>query len=115
MSDFEFLASIVLGFAAVAAVIWFILNLMEKGRAASGQPRRSAVRLVFAAIALLVMIFTGGCALLLLPDAMKGNQYVGFDVIGMLAGIPFAVALLVFWLAMKRSPAAGGDSGGKAE
>ena len=34
MSDFEFLAMIVLGFAAAVAVIWFVLNLMEKGRAA---------------------------------------------------------------------------------
>ena len=115
MSDFEFLAMIVLGFAAAVAVIWFVLNLMEKGRAASGQPRRSAVRLVFVATALLVMLFTGGCALIFIPDAMKGNQYVGFDVIGILAGIPFAVALLIFWLAMRRGPTAGGDRSGKAE
>jgi NO-binding membrane sensor protein with MHYT domain len=105
MSDFEFLAMIVLGFAAAVAAIWFVLNLREKGRAAAGQPRHSAVRLVFGAIALLVMIFTGGCALILFPDAMKGNQYVGFDVIAVLAGVPFAVALLIFWLAMRRPKA----------
>jgi NO-binding membrane sensor protein with MHYT domain len=115
MSDFEFLAMIVLGFAAAVAVIWFILNLVEKGRAASGQPRRSAIRLVLGAIALLVMIFTGGCALILIPDAMKGNQYVGFDAIGVLAGIPFAVALLVFWLVMRQGSRATGDSTGKPE
>jgi NO-binding membrane sensor protein with MHYT domain len=113
MSDFEFLALIVLGFVAAAAVIWFILNLREKGRAAAGQPRHSAVRLVFGAIALLVMIFTGGCALIFIPDAMKGNQYVGFDAIAVLAGIPFAVALLIFWLAMRRGKAAPDDSAGK--
>jgi NO-binding membrane sensor protein with MHYT domain len=115
MSDFEFLAAIVLGFAAVVAVIWFVLNLIEKGRAERGLPRHSAVRLVFGAIALLVMIFTGGCALILIPDAMKGNQYVGFDAIGVLAGIPFAVALLIFWLAMRRGSRATGDSAGKPE
>jgi hypothetical protein len=102
MSDFEFLALIVLGFAVAVAVIWFILNLMEKSRVAAGQTRRSAVRLVFGAIALLVMIFTGGCALIFIPDAVKGTQYVGFDAIAVLAGIPFAVALLIFWLAMRR-------------
>lgn len=102
MSDFEILTSIILVFAAAVAVIWFLLNIREKGRAASGRPRRSAVRLVFAAIALLVLIFTGGCALMFIPDALKGNQYVSFDAIGVLAGIPFAVALLVFWLAMRR-------------
>ncbi len=112
MSDFEFLALIILGFAAVVAVIWFLFNLREKSRAEAGKPRHSAIRLVFAAIALLAMIFTGGCALILIPDAMKGNQYVGFDLIGILAGIPFAIALLVFWLAMRRG---GGDSASKAE
>jgi uncharacterized membrane protein YcjF (UPF0283 family) len=113
MSDFEFLAMIILGFAGVVAFIWFILNLREKGRAAAGQPRHSAVRLVFGAIALLVMIFTGGCALIFIPDAMKGNQYVGFDAIAVLAGIPFAVALLIFWLAMRRGKAAPDDSASK--
>lgn len=114
MSDFEFLALIVLGFAAAVAIIWFILNLMEKSRVAAGQPRRSAVRLIFGAIALLVMIFTGGCALIFIPDALKGNQYVGFDAIAVLAGIPFAVALLIFWLVMRRGSATG-DSASKPE
>jgi NO-binding membrane sensor protein with MHYT domain len=115
MSDFEFLAMVVLGFAAVVAVIWFILNLIEKGRAERGLPRHSAVRLVFGAIALLVMIFTGGCALIFIPDAMRGTQYVGFDAIAVLAGIPFAVALLIFWLAMRRGSAPADDSAGKPE
>jgi NO-binding membrane sensor protein with MHYT domain len=115
MSDIVFLASIVLGFAAIVAAIWFVLNLRENGRAAKGLPRHSGIRLVFAAAALLVLIFTGGCALIFIPDAMKGTQYVGFDAIAVLAGIPFAVALLIFWLAMRRGSQAAGDSTKKPE
>lgn len=105
MSDSELLAMIVLGFAAAVAVIWCILNLMEAGRAKRGLPRHSAVRLVLGAIALLVMIFTGGCALILLPDVLKGDQYISFELVGILAGIPFTAAVLIFWLAMRRDSA----------
>jgi NO-binding membrane sensor protein with MHYT domain len=115
MSDVAFLASIVLGFAAIVAAIWFILNLRENGRVARGLPRHSGFRLVFAAAALLILMFTGGCALIFIPDAMKGTQYVGFDAIAVLAGIPFAVALLIFWLAMRRGSQAAGDSTKKPE
>jgi hypothetical protein len=109
MADFGFLAMIVLGFAAAVAAIWFILNLIEKGREAKGLPRHSGLRLVFAAAFLLVMIFTGGCALIFLPDALKGDQYISLGLVAGLAGIPFAVALLLFWALMRR------DRTGKAE
>jgi hypothetical protein len=88
MADFGFLAMIVLGFAAAVAAIWFILNLIEKGREAKGLPRHSGLRLVY---------------------ALKGDQYISLGLVAGLAGIPFAVALLLFWALMRR------DRTGKAE
>ncbi len=115
MSDFSFLATIIVGFGGLVALIWLILEQREKGRAAAGQPRHSFIRLIFAAIALLMMLLSGGCALIFIPDALKGNQYVSFEAIVALAGIPFVVALLIFWLAMRRGAKAAGDSAGRPE
>jgi hypothetical protein len=97
------LSLFILGIVALGVVLWFLLERHEKRRAANGKPRHSALRLIFAAAALLVMLFSGGCGLLFLAN-MDG-QYVTWQVIAILSGPPFAIALLVWWLATRRKAA----------
>jgi len=91
---------VILGLLALGAVLWVLLDRHEKRRAAAGHPRHSALRLIFAAAAFLTMLFSGGCGLLFLAN-MDG-QYVTWQVIGTLAGPPFVIGLLVWWLSMRR-------------
>jgi hypothetical protein len=89
------------------AVIWFILNAREKSRIAKELPRHSGLRLVFASIAILVTIFSGGCGSLFLfgwiADGMPSNSYVGWQVISILSLPPLAVGALVWWFSMRRN------------
>lgn len=91
---------LILGALLLGAVLWWLLDRHEKRRAAAGQPRHSGLRLVFAAAALLTLLFTGGCALLFAIN-MDG-LYVTWQAISVLAGPPFAVGLLIWWLVMRR-------------
>ena len=91
---------LVLGLLALGAVLWVLLDRHEKRREAAGRPRHSALRLIFAAAALLTMLFSGGCGLLFLAN-MDG-QYVTWQVVGTLSGPPFVIGLVVWWLAMRR-------------
>ena len=92
--------AMILGLILLGAVLWWLLDRHEKRRAAAGAPRHSGLRLVFAAAALLTILFTGGCALLFAIN-MDG-AYVTWQAIAVLAGPPFAVGLLIWWLAMRR-------------
>lgn len=94
----------VLGLILLAAVIYWLLDRHEKRRAAAGQPRHSGLRLIFGSLALLTILFSGGCGLLFLAN-MDG-LYVTWQAVAMIAGPPLAVGLLVWWLAMRR-PRAG--------
>ena len=94
------LSLMVLGLVALGAVLWWLFDRHEKRREAAGQPRHSALRLIFAAAALLTMLFSGGCGLLFLAN-MDG-QYVTWQVVGLFAGPPFLIGLLVWWLSMRR-------------
>ena len=86
--------------------IWFLLDRREKGRLAKGLPRHSNLRLVFAAFAILTVLFSGGCGGIFFAswiyDGMRSNDYVGWEVISVLSLPPLAVGLLVWWLAMRR-------------
>ncbi|MCB1434058.1 MAG: hypothetical protein KDK75_16635 [Alphaproteobacteria bacterium] len=92
--------SLLVGLGFLGAIIWLLLDRHERRRATNGQPRHSTLRLIFGAAALLTMLFSGGCGLLFLAN-MDG-QYVTWQVIATLAGPPFVIGLLVWWLAMRR-------------
>ncbi len=66
----------------------------------AGKPRHSALRLIFGAAALLIILFSGGCGLLFLANA--DGLYVTWEAVSVIAGTPFAVGLLVWWLVMRR-------------
>ena len=50
----------------------------------------------------LVALFAGGCALVFLPDTMRGAQYIDLTTVLIVGGIPFAVALFIVWLSLRR-------------
>jgi hypothetical protein len=94
----------VIGLLGLAAVLWFLLERHENRRALSGKPRHSSARLLIAAVALLLLLFSGGCSLLFLADMSRpGPTYVTWEAVAVLGGIPFAVGLLIWWLAMRRA------------
>ncbi len=97
MSELLFLVPLVVG---VGLFLW--LSAREKKRAAEGQSRLAVWRLILAAIAGLVVLFSGGCSLMLVPDAMSGNQYIDPIAILVIGGIPFGVAAVILWLALRR-------------
>lgn len=94
------LATLILGILGLGGVLWWLLDRHEKRRAAAGKARHSALRLFFAALGLLTILFAGGCSLLFLAN-MDGT-YVTSEAILLLGGSPLAMGLLVWWLAMRR-------------
>jgi hypothetical protein len=86
--------------------IWYLLDRREKARLAKGLPRHSALRLIFAAFAILTVLFSGGCGGVFfaswIADGMPSNGYVGWEIIAVLSLPPLLVGLLVWWLAMRR-------------
>lgn len=93
--------TLILGLLFLGAVLWWLLDRHEKRRVLDGKPRHSALRLIFAAAALLTILFSGGCGLLFLINA--DGLYVTWQTVAVIAGPPLAVGLLVWWLAMRRS------------
>lgn len=73
--------------------------------APSDKPKLTIVRWIFAVVGGLIMLFSGGCSLLLLGDlAMRGKwqaNYVSVDAVLGIGGIPFVIGLLLWWLAVK--------------
>lgn len=97
-------AVFIIGLLGLAAVLWYLLERHENRRALSGKPRHSSLRLLAAALAMLLLLFSGGCSLLFLADMSRpGPTYVTWEAVAVIGGIPFAVGLLVWWLAMRRS------------
>jgi hypothetical protein len=90
------------------ALLWAFLNWREGRRASAGLPRHSGPRLVFAAIAALTVLFSGGCSLTFLAswiaNGTRANDYVTWEAIAILGVPPFAIGILVWWLAMRRKP-----------
>jgi hypothetical protein len=87
-------------------IIWYILDWREKKRVAAGLPRHSALRLIFAAAAILTAIFSGGCGTILMIgwilDGMRSSNYIGWEIITVLSLPPFIVGIFVWWLSMRR-------------
>ena len=98
--------SIILIALLVVGGIWYFLNLREEKRVATGLPRHSGLRLVFAAVAALTILFSGGCGLAFLfswiADGMRPSDYVGWEIITILSLPPVLIGLLIWWLAMRR-------------
>jgi hypothetical protein len=95
------IAVIVIGFAGLLAVLYWLLDRHEQRQQAAGQPRRGGLAVFFAAAALLVMLFSGGCGLLFL--AVQDGLYVTWQAVAVLSGPPFVAGLLVWWLARRRN------------
>jgi ABC-type sulfate transport system permease component len=91
---------------AIAVAAWGLLEWRERRRAAGGQPRHGPLRLIFAATAILTVLFSGGCGLLFLYDwircGMPTNDYVSPGVIAFLSLPPVLVGIFIWWLAMRR-------------
>jgi len=86
--------------------IWYFLDWREKSRLEKGLPRHSSLRLIFAAFAILTVLFSGGCGGIFLAswiaDGMPSNGYVGWEIITVLSLPPLLIGLFVWWLAMRR-------------
>ena len=99
------LSLIVLAIIAVA-VAWFLLDRREDRRRAAGLSGHGGIRLMFAAAAMLLMIFSGGCSAIFLwgwiADGAPSSGYVTWEAIAVLGGPPFAAGLIVWWLSMRR-------------
>ena len=84
-------AALILGLILLAAVLYWLLDRHEKRRASAGQLRHSALRLIFGSLALLTILFSGGCGLLFLINA--DGLYVTWQAVAVVAGPPLAVVL----------------------
>ena len=84
----------------VAVFLWLLSR--ERKRAAKGEPRLANWRLVFAAIFSMVALFSGGCSLLFIPDAIRGTQYIDSGAVLIIGGVPFAISALLLWLSLRR-------------
>lgn len=94
------LTGVILVLLVLGCVLYWLLDRHETRRMNAGQPRHSVLRIVFGAAALLTMLFSGGCGLLFLIN--QDGLYVTWEAVAVLAGPPFAIGLLVWWLAMRR-------------
>ena len=94
------IAFLIVGFIGLLAVLYWLLDRHEAREAQAGQPRRGGVSVFFAAFALLLMLFSGGCGLIFL--AGQDGQYVTWQAVAVLSLPPFAVGLIIWFLARKR-------------
>jgi hypothetical protein len=89
-------------FLLVGVGLFLWLKSREDKRAEKAEPRLATWRLVLATIFGLVVLFSGGCSLLFLPDAFRGTQYIDPTAVLIIGGIPFAVSSLLVWLFLRR-------------
>lgn len=86
--------------------IWYLLDWREKVRLAKGLPRHSSLRLIFAAFAMLTILFSGGCGSIFLigwiADGAPSSGYVTWEIIAVLSSPPLLIGFFVWWLAMRR-------------
>jgi hypothetical protein len=94
---------------AIGLSIWVLLERREKARVDNNLPRLAGWRLVIAAAAAIVMLFSGGCSLIFMAELFQGmgQQYFDIWVVLIVGGIPFLVGLLIWWLALRRGRADG--------
>jgi ABC-type Na+ efflux pump permease subunit len=101
-SDFVFFLTVGL----VVVLLWAFLNWRETKRADAGLPRHSGLRLVFASIAILTVLFSGGCGAYIFSDMVSrgtyNDQYVSWQLVATLSLPPVIVGIIIWWLAMRR-------------
>ncbi len=88
------------------ALLWYFLDWREKKRVTAGLPRHSALRLIFAAAAILTAVFSGGCGAVFMigwiMDGMRSDNYMSWEIVAMLSLPPFLIGVLIWWLSMRR-------------
>jgi multisubunit Na+/H+ antiporter MnhB subunit len=94
--------SLIFFVVAIGAGLFYWLYTREEKRSATGKSRLATWRLLLATLFGLVALFAGGCSLLLVPSALRGDQYVDAGAILVLGGIPFAVSAFIWWLSLRR-------------
>ncbi len=94
---------LIFGLLFLWLVLWVMLIRRERRRAAKGLPRHGALRLLFAAAALLFIMFILGSALLLVSAHGALVQQIGWDVIRVYVITPLVVAVAVAWFALRRA------------
>ncbi|MCP5084329.1 MAG: hypothetical protein GY948_21785 [Alphaproteobacteria bacterium] len=83
------------------------MDEVPENKSSPGQdkPKLTVVRWIFAVVGALIMVFCGGCSLLILGDlASRGrwsDNYVSVEIVLLIGGVPFLVGLLIWWLAVK--------------
>jgi Na+/H+ antiporter NhaC len=85
-------------------VIWLWLDHRERRRSTDQLPRHSGLRLVFASLAALVMLFSGGCSLLLFAvEITSGKNYLfdGLPALLVAGAMPFLLGPVAFWLLVR--------------
>jgi uncharacterized membrane-anchored protein len=92
----------ILGLLVCGGIMFFWLHRREQARAEKGEPRLATWRILIASFFGLVVLFSGGCSLLFLPDALSGNQYIDPIAVLIIGGIPFAIACFIVWLSLRR-------------
>ena len=90
------------GIVFLGWVLWLLLERHESRRAVHGKSRHSGVRLVVAAGALLAMLTIGVLSLLLLTSVSGTPGAHAMAAVLIIGGPLFLIALLVWWLAMRR-------------
>ena len=102
------LFSLIALLVVATGLVWYVLERRESKRRAAGLPGHGGIRLVFAAAAMLLMVFAGGCSAIFLfgwlAEGAPSTGYVTWEAVAVLGGPPFALGLLVWWLSMRRKP-----------
>lgn len=100
------MTSLIIILIVIAVAIWALLEWRDRRRAQTGLARHNPLRLIFAAMAVLTVVFSAGCSLLFLSDwirrGMPSNDYTSPEAIAILGLPPLVVGFLVLWLAMRR-------------
>jgi hypothetical protein len=96
-------------FPLVGLLIWFFLKAREDKRAANGLPRHSGLRLMFASIAGVIILFSGGCGTVIgigefmRPRSGSADDFMSWELVAVFSLPPLLIGLLIWWLAMRRS------------
>jgi len=68
----------------------------------AAKPALGVIRRIFAVIGILIMVFAGGCTLIVGFPMIGGPDFSGMGAMLLLfGGLPFLFGLLLWWLAVK--------------
>jgi Na+/melibiose symporter-like transporter len=84
----------------VAVGVFLFLRRREFKRVEAGETRVASWRLALATLAVMVALFSGGCSVLFM-SAFPNDSSIG-PLILLFGVLPCLIAILVFWLSMRR-------------